>query len=233
MWGTAVNILAIIAGVALGQALQKGLPEKVKNVVMQALGLGVVMIGIEMGLATNNILIVLSSIVIGAVIGELINIESLLERLGERACAMLGGRSADSPYGKAFLAATLLYCVGAMAIMGALQSGLEGRHSILYAKSLIDGITAIMLTSTLGPGVLLSVVPVGLYQGGITLLAGWLEPFFVAEIIAEMKATGGLLIIGIGLNLLGFQRIRVGNMLPSILIALIVAAFLHQAGLIG
>ncbi|MBS3976648.1 MAG: DUF554 domain-containing protein [Syntrophomonadaceae bacterium] len=232
MLGTAVNILAIIVGVALGLALRKGLPERVINIAMQALGLGVVMIGIEMGLATNNILIVLTSIVAGAVVGELIGIECLLERLGERTYAMLGGKSADSSYGKAFLSATLLFCVGAMAIVGALQSGLEGRHDILYAKSLIDGITAIMLTSTLGPGVLLSVVPVGLYQGGITLLAGWLEPFFVTAIIAEMKATGGLLIIGIGLNLLGFQRIKVGNMLPAILFAMILAAMLHKAGFI-
>lgn len=174
-----------------------------------------------MAFATEHLIILLVSIVLGGVTGEVIGIEKYLNRFAAYLEKSLKGGSGQSGLAKGFVTATLIYCVGAMAIMGSLQSGLTGEHSILYAKSFIDGVTSVVLSSTLGIGVALSALPLFLYQGSITLLAGWIEPYIIEEAITEMKAAGGLLILAIGLNMLEIIRIRVGNLLPAVLYAVV------------
>ncbi|MDD4587675.1 MAG: DUF554 domain-containing protein [Heliobacteriaceae bacterium] len=218
MIGTVVNSGAIVAGALVGTLLQKAIPEKYKTTVMQGIGLAVVIIGIQMGLETKNPLIVVGALVLGALTGEAAGVEDGLEKIGRWLQGKIGSRHGNVVRG--FVTASLVYCVGAMAIMGSLQDGLTGDPSILYIKSILDGVTAIVFASTLGIGVAFSVVPVFLYQGSITLGAVYLQPFLEPAMIREMTATGGLLILGIGLNLLAITKIRVGNLLPGLLFAL-------------
>lgn len=225
MWGTIVNVAAIIAGGLLGKILGKGLPGNIRSTVMQAIGLGVLLIGVQMALATENITIVIISLVVGGIVGELIKLQSGLDNLGLYLESKFSKEEGSNTFAKAFVTASLVYCVGAMAIMGALESGLTGQHQTLYAKSILDGVSAIMFSSTLGIGVAFAAFPVLIYQGLITLLASWIQGLITAAVIAEMKATGGLLIFGIGLNLLKITDIKVGNLLPAILIAAILASF--------
>lgn len=224
MWGTVVNGLAVIAGGMLGKILGKGLPENIRSSVMQAIGLGVLLIGIQMALATENVIIVIISLVVGGILGELFKLQTGLDNLGLYLESKFSKGEKENSFAKAFVTASLVYCVGAMAIMGALESGLTGEHQTLYAKSVLDGVSAIMFSSTLGIGVAFAAIPVVIYQGTITLLASWLQGFMTAAVIAEMKATGGLLIFGIGLNLLQITNIKVGNLLPGILFAAILAS---------
>ncbi len=219
MIGTIVNAFAIIAGSLLGLLLKKGIPEGYKKTVMQALSLAVILIGIKSALQTDDILIVIISLAVGSVIGEFVGIESGLEKLGE----WIEGRfsTENGSVSKGFVTASLVYCVGSMAIVGSFESGLTGNHQTLFAKSALDGISAIIFASSMGIGVLLSFIPVFLYQGLLTVTAGLIKPFLVASVIAQMSATGGLLIAAIGINLLGIVKIRVGNMLPAIFIPLV------------
>lgn len=223
MWGTMVNGLAIVAGALLGRLLGKGLPENIRGTVMQALGLGVLLIGMQMAFATQNVIIVIISLVAGGITGEILRIEYWLNRFGERVQAMFARSPQENTFAQGFITASLVYCVGAMAIMGALESGLTGNHHTLYAKSVLDGVSAIAFASSLGSGVVFSALPVVIYQGSITLLASWLQHFMTAAVIAEMKATGGVLIFGIGLNILEIKTIKIGNMLPAILFAFFLA----------
>jgi len=221
--GTIVNAAAILAGAGLGLILRKGLPEKWQETIMHAIGLSVAIIGIQMALKTNNIIIVIISLVLGAIAGELLDIDKALNRVG----VWVGGKltsskdkgSAAAIIGQGFVATSLIYCVGAMAIVGSIQEGLTGDASTLYAKSILDGITAIIFAANMGVGVALSALSVVVYQGSITLLAGSMESIMSAAILAELTATGGILIIAIGLNMLKLLKIRIANMLPAILIA--------------
>lgn len=224
MLGTVVNVLAIVAGSLLGIVLGKGLPENIRATVMQAIGLGVLLIGGQMALATQNITIVIISLVVGGILGELIRLQQGLDNLGLYLEAKFS-KEENNTFAKAFVTASLVFCVGAMAIMGALESGLTGQHQTLYAKAILDGVSAIMFSSTLGIGVAFAALPVFIYQGLITLLASWIQVFMTEAVIAEMKATGGLLIFGIGLNLLKVADIKVGNLLPAILVAALLASF--------
>ncbi len=222
MTGTIVNTLTIILGSILGIILKKGLPDRVKDTLMHALGLGVLIIGFGMAFKSENLLIVLSSLVLGGILGEMINIELYLEKFGNYIQSKV---KSDSPIAKAFVTSTLIYCVGAMAIMGSLESGLTGDHSTLFAKSLLDGVTSLILSSTLGIGVIFSAIPVFLYQGGITVAATTVQGILTSSAIAEMTGTGGVLIVGIGLNLLDIKKIKIGNLLPAVFFALLIASF--------
>ncbi|MDD3839395.1 MAG: DUF554 domain-containing protein [Clostridia bacterium] len=220
LWGTIVNVIAIICGSILGTFLKGGLPEKYKNIVIQAVSLSVVIIGITMAIKSQNILIVIISLIIGGIIGELLKIEDRLQGIGEKIQSKFSGKG-DGRFVQGFITATLIYCVGAMAIMGALQSGLEARHDILYAKSMLDGITAIIFSSTMGIGVAFSAGPVLLYEGAIVLASSGLKAYMSDVVILEMAAVGGILIVGIGITMLDIKKINVGNMLPAIFIPLI------------
>ncbi|WP_096202893.1 DUF554 domain-containing protein [Bacillus sp. FJAT-45350] len=218
--GTIVNGLAIIIGALLG-TLIKNIPEGMKTTVMQAIALAVVILGINMGLKSEQFLIVIGSLVIGGILGERWQLEDRLNRLGKWLEKKIGAKE-DGAVAKAFVTATLIYVVGAMAILGALDSGLRGDHSILYTKSMLDGFSAIIFTSTLGIGVIFSAIPVVLYQGIIALFATKIDLFvpqgLMDAFILEMTATGGVMILAIGLNILGILKIRVANLLPAILV---------------
>jgi uncharacterized protein len=220
MTGTFVNAAAIIVGSLMGILLKKGLPDRLKGTLMQGLGLGVLLIGFRMAFQSENLLIVLASLVLGGIVGETINIELYLEKFG---LFIQSKVDENSSIAKAFVTSSLLYCVGSMAVMGALESGLTGNHTTLYAKSILDGVTSIIFASTLGIGVLFSAIPVLAYQGAITLAATLVQPILTTAAVAEMTGTGGLLIIGIGLNVLEIKTIKVGNLLPAILFALLIS----------
>lgn len=231
--GTIVNTVAIVVGSLLGKLLGKGLPENMKNTVLQGLGLGVFLVGASMALKTNEILVVLISLVLGGVIGEAIGIENKLEIAGQ---ALEEKVSANGDYGsvaKGFVTGTLIYCVGAMAILGPLESQLTGNNDILFAKSLLDGVMSIVLASTLGLGVAFSALAVLIYQGTIAVFAQWISQFITDPVIAEISSTGGLLIVGIALNILEIKIIKVGNLLPAILVAGFLAVFLTSYGFLG
>jgi len=214
--GTIVNALAIIVGGLVGMLFGKALPEKMKNTVIQGIGLAVILIGLSMALQSKNTLVVIASLVLGGILGEWIDIELRLQQLGQTLEKILAKGGKGGNFTKAFVSASLIYCVGAMAIMGSLESGLKGVHDILFAKAMLDGVSAIVFASSMGIGVLVSAIPVFLYQGGITLSATLLQGLLSAPVIAEMSATGGLLIVGIGLNILEIKEIKVGNLLPGI-----------------
>jgi len=226
LYGSVINAILIIIGSFIGLVLRKGLPENLKSTIMQGMSLAVILIGFQMALKSDDILVVIFSLGLGALIGETVDIEQKLENIGKWIEKRFSKDSKDD-FARAFVTSSLVYCVGAMAIMGALQSGLEGTHETLIAKGMIDGITSIVFTSTLGIGVMFSSAPVLIYQGGITLLAGWLNQFLSPEIIVEMSAVGGLLIAAIGFNILGMVKIRVGNLLPSIFLPIIIMQILN------
>lgn len=219
MLGTIVNTVAIVIGGIIGVLVKHGLKEKYKETIMQGLGLTVIIIGLMNALEAENLLLVILSIVIGSLVGEWIEIEEKLESFGNWAQRVLGREGSN--FSKGFVTASLLYCVGAMAIVGSLNSGLAGNHEILYTKAVLDGITAIVFASTLGIGVVFSAMPVFLYQGFITLTASNLAPFLIDSVKLNMSAVGGILIIGIAFNILDIKKIKVGNMLPSIFIPLL------------
>lgn len=218
MLGTIVNTVAILFGGLVGLLFGQAFPEKIKSTVIQGIGLAILLIGGSMALQTKNPLIIISSLVLGAIIGEWIDIELRLLYMGQWLERKLTKNGQGSGFVKAFITTSLMYCVGAMAIMGSLESGLTGMHNILFAKSMLDGITALIFASTMGIGVLVSALPVFLYQGSITMAAGLLQGLLSSQVIAEMSATGGLLILGIGFNILGFREIKVGNLLPAVFI---------------
>lgn len=224
MLGTIVNALAIIAGGITGLLFSRGIPEHYKVTVQNGVGLSVVLIGIKSALVADNLLVVIISIVIGSICGELARIENRLEQLGnylEKNVANRNGDTGESTFAKGFVTASLVFCVGSMAIVGSLESGLTGNHQTLFAKSVLDGVTSIIFASTMGLGVVFSAVAVFIYQGAITLTAVFMKSFLVATTVQEMTSAGGLLILAIGLNMLGLTRIRVGNMLPAIFMPLL------------
>ena len=219
MLGTIVNSVAIIVGAILGVIMRKGIKDEYKNTIMDGIALSVIVIGIMGAIKSENIILVIASIVIGAIIGEKIGIENKLNNLGEK----LQGSFAkgDSNFTKGFVTASLIYCIGAMAIIGSLESGIAGNHETLFAKSILDGISAIIFASTLGIGVAFSAIPVFIYQGSITLLSNSIKDFLTPEVINEMSAIGGILIMAIGITMLELRKIKIGNLLPAIFIPLI------------
>lgn len=228
--GTIVNAIAIIIGSLLGQTIN-GMKDNVKNSIVQVISLCVVVMGIKMGFASNNFIIVIFSIVIGTILGEWWALEDKLEGVGHRLEKWVG-KKGQGNISSAFVSATIIYCVGAMAILGALDSGIRYDHSLLLTKSLLDGFTAILFASTLGIGVIFSAIPVFLYQSAITMSAYFIQQFvnedLLEMIINELTATGGIMIIAIGINMLGLKKIRVANMLPSIIIVIIGVYLLHK-----
>lgn len=219
MLGTLVNCLAIIGGSLAGFILKGGIPERIKDTLMKALSLCILMIGISGAIKSGNTLLVIASMIIGGFIGELIDIDKGLKVLGDKIEEKLQGKGGKVSEG--FVTASLVYCVGAMAIVGALNSGLKGDYSILYTKSMLDGISSIMFTSTLGIGVALSAFSVFLYQGIITLAASLLQGVLTTTVILEVSAVGSLLILGLGLNMMEVTKIKVANLLPAILVPIV------------
>ena len=228
MLGTIVNAIAILIGGGLGLLLKKGFPQRIADTLMGAAGLVVVYIGIDGALEGSKTLVAVISMFVGGAIGSLIDIDKWMNRLGDKVQQLFtrGNASGENTFAQGFVSASLLFCIGAMAVVGSLQSGLVGDHSTLFAKSIIDAVSAVVFASTMGPGVLLSAVAVFLYQGAITLLAQVLEPLLTEAIIAEMTCVGSLLIIAIGLNLLKVTKIKVANFLPAIFLPILLMQFM-------
>jgi uncharacterized membrane protein YqgA involved in biofilm formation len=224
LFGSVVNAIGIIVGTFIGLLLRK-IPDQMKQTVMIAIGLSVVVLGIDMALKSDNFFIVIVSLVVGSLVGEWLRLEDYLHRIGTTLEQKIG-KSKSGNIAQGFVTATLIFVVGAMAIVGSLDSGLRQDHSVLLTKSMIDGFTSIVLASTLGIGVLFSALPVFLYQGGIALFANVIHQFLSDSLlnllIAELTATGGVLILAIGINMLGIKQIRVANLLPSILVVTII-----------
>ncbi|MFY4776206.1 DUF554 domain-containing protein [Metabacillus sp. RGM 3146] len=225
--GSIVNGAAIIAGTLIGLLLRR-IPERMKETVMNGIGLAVMVLGITMALKTTDIFYVIVSLVLGSILGEWMNLEGKLLAVGH----FLENKLKHFKTGnvaEGFVTATLIFVIGAMSIIGALDSGLRGDHAVLLTKSMIDGFTSIILASTLGVGVMISAVPVFLYEGCIALLANVIHQYINDELlkllISEITATGGVLILAIGINIMNIKAIRVANMLPSLFVIILLIAF--------
>ncbi len=219
MIGTLVNTGAVVIGSAIGLVVGSRLPERIKIILMQALGLAVVAIGLRMALEAQHVLLAIGCLLLGGVTGELLRIEQRLEGLAETLRRKL--RSDSSRFVEGFVNATLLYLTGAMTIVGSIRDGTVGDPSVLLLKSLLDSVASVALASSLGVGVMCSALPVLVVQGGITLLATHLAFLSEPAVLDAINATGGLLILGIGINLLEIGRIHVGNLLPALLYAIV------------
>lgn len=232
MFGTIVNCICIIGGCLIGLLLKGKLSDKISSTIMNGLALCALYIGISGALKGEDTLQIIICIAVGALIGELIDIDKRLNYLGKIIERRLNCRNTtkkedtgEVSIAEGFVTASLLFCVGAMAIVGALESGLRGDYTILFAKSVLDGVSAIIFTSSLGIGVMLSSMVVFIYQGIITILAGCISTILNDAIIANMSAVGSILIIGLSFNILGISKIRVANMIPAIFIPIIFGLF--------
>lgn len=225
MIGTIINASAIILAGLLGLLLRKGIPERINRTMQNGLALLTLIIGIQYGFKADNLAVVGFCLALGAVIGEWRQWEQRLEILGHRLEQRFG--SGDSQFTRAFISASLLFCVGAMGIIGSLENGLTGNYQILLVKSLLDGVFSLIFTASLGIGAIFSALPVFVYQGSISLAAGLVKPFLTGPIMNNITALGGVLIAGLGLNLLGLTRIRVANLLPGLLLVPLVMGLLR------
>ena len=221
---TLVNVVLVLIGGFVGLFLKKGISKRFSDLIMNAIALVTMVIGITFATASENMLVVIISLVVGALMGEGINIDKKLNQLGGLIKSKVKSESGN--VGEGFVTATLLFCVGSMAIMGSLDSGLRGDHTVLYTKAIMDGISALIFASSMGIGVLLSAVPILLYQGSITLLSSFIQPYLTQSMMTEMNAVGGILLIGLGISILGIKEIKVSNLLPALVIPVILLAFI-------
>jgi len=237
--GTLINAATVLVGSLLGSFLGSRLPEKMRQTVIGGLGLVTAVVGMQMALGTRNILLVMGSILVGGILGEWWQIEARLEAIGGWLEARVGERlrsTGERSVTRAFVAASLVFCVGPMTVVGSIQDGLTGDYRLLAIKSVLDGFAALAFSASMGPGVLLSILTIVVLQGGISLAAmsvgGVLgEVTRQTPWVIEMTATGGLLMLGISLLLLELRRIRVANLLPAILIAPLAQLALQALGL--
>jgi len=223
MIGTIANALAIISGGIIGLLFKNIIPEKISEALLKTTGLAVIGIGINLMLAGDNFTLLIISMVMGTIIGEGIDIEGKLDKFGTFVESKMKNKESNIALG--FVTCTLVYCVGSMAIVGSIQSGLTGNHEILFSKAVLDGITAVTFAATMGAGVVLSGISVLVYQGTITMLASLMQSLLSPVVVSEMTSIGGVIIMGIGLNFIIANRMRVGNMLPSIFIPIIYYLF--------
>jgi uncharacterized membrane protein YqgA involved in biofilm formation len=226
--GTIINALAILIGGALGLLFRKGFPERIAQTTLQVLGLFTLVVGVSMAIQGQELIMVLISLALGAGLGEWIDIEGRLDRFGhwlEERLHLTGKSPA-----KGFIYTSLLFCVGSMAIVGSISDGLKGDHSILVTKAMMDGIISIPFAASMGIGVLGSAVPVLLYQGSLTLLASKIQFFFTPAMVRELTSVGGVIVMGIGVNILGLQKVRVGNFIPALLF---IVSILYAKALFG
>jgi hypothetical protein len=233
MTGTIINLIAVIIGSLVGMFLGGRFPERVRQTVVAGLGLFTLGLGIQMFLKTEEILVVLGSLLVGALLGEWWQIETGLEALGRwlEGKFMRGGSAEQVRFVRGFLAASLLFCVGPMAILGSIEDGLTGNYQILAIKSTLDGFASLAFASSLGVGVLFSVFPLLVYQGALTLLAAQVQSVVTTQMMNEMSAAGGLILMAIAISgLLEIKKIRAGNFLPALVLAPLLVAVIHLFG---
>ncbi len=223
MIGTLVNAGAVIAGGTVGMLLNKSMPERFKTIYFQAVGLFTIAMGISMVYNLQHILIVVSSLAIGSLLGEWWNLEAGAERMSNYLKKKF--RIGSEKFSEGLITAFLLYCIGSMTILGAIQEGTGGSSDLLLTKSLMDGFSSVILASAFGVGVIVSFIPLLIFQGGLTLLAMYASSFFTTSIIQGLTAVGGILLIGLGINIMEIKKLRIMNMLPSLLIVVILLWF--------
>jgi len=219
MIGTLVNVATVIVGSLTGIVFKSRLPERFIKIFFQVIGLFTLYLGFSMALKSTHVLQMVFSLIIGAVIGESLHLDRGLEKFA--AVIKKRFKSTNERFSDGLLTAFLLYCMGSLTILGAIQEGMTGDAHLLFIKSLMDGVSSIALASGLGIGVLFSAVPLLIFQGGITLLAMWLGDFFPAVMITELSAVGGILLLGLGIDILGIKKIKVINMLPALVVIVV------------
>ena len=228
LYGTIVNVIGVLGGGLVGlfihKLMNKGIPTRYSDRIMQGIGLCTIYIAAGSLLDGSKTLVTVLSMVLGAVIGELLDLDGRITRIGQKLEAKFGG-SGQGSFVQGFLSATLLFCVGTMAILGSLDAGLRNDHATLLAKSVIDTISACIFASTLGLGVLFSAVPLFLYQGGITLLSSVVGPYLTEGVITEMNTVGSLLLLGLSLDLLGIKKLKLMNYIPAIFLPILLYQF--------
>ncbi|MDA3952359.1 MAG: DUF554 domain-containing protein [Bacteroidales bacterium] len=223
MTGTLINAAAIIVGSIIGIGINTKLPKRFIAIVFQAIGLFTLFIGVFMALKTNNMFLMVISIVTGGIIGEWINIDKYINRFGDTIKTKF--KSNNSRFSEGLVTAFLLFCMGSVTILGAIEEGLGGSPNLLLAKSVLDGVSAIALAAALGYGVAFSVIPLLIYQGGLTILASYFGDYFAESIIIELTGVGGLMLIGLGINILEIKQLKILNMIPALIIIVILSYF--------
>ncbi len=221
--GAIINAVAILIGGALGLLFRRGFPERMRQTALHVMSLFTFVVGMSMALQGQQLIVVLISLVLGAMVGEWVDIEGRLDRFGLWLERRL--RLTEKSPAKGFIYTSLLFCVGSMAIVGSIADGLTGDRSILVTKAMMDGIISIPFAATMGFGVLGSSIPILLYQGSLTLLASKLQSFFTPVMVGELTSVGGVIVIGIGINVMGLQRIRVGNLIPALPLIILILYF--------
>jgi len=224
--GTLINTAAVIAGAVLGTFLGNRLPERVRQTVMAGIGLITLVLGMQMAMGTGNILVVLASIVLGGMLGEWLRIEDALEGLGRKfeAAASRYPALTRGSFTKGFVTASLVFCIGPMTFLGSIQDGLTGNYRLLAIKSMLDGFVGLTFAASMGFGVAFAAVTVLVFQGALSLGAGLFSEILTDGMVTEMTATGGVIILGIGLLLLDVRKLRIGNYLPALVIAPLIEA---------
>lgn len=223
--GTLVNVAAILLGSLIGLLIKEKLPKKIIAIIFQVMGLFTLVLGISMSLKTEHFLIVIGSLVLGAVIGEWIDLDKYMNLWSQKLKARL--KIGNDKFTDGMITAFLLYCMGAMTILGAIEEGVQGSYDILLMKSLMDGISSIALASGFGIGVMFSSIPLLVYQGGLTLFSSFIGEHFTEVIISDLSATGGILLIGLGINILEIKKLKILNMVPALVIVVILSYLLY------
>lgn len=235
--GTIINVAAILIGATAGIVIKGGLSKRFEDTITSAIGLCTMFIGISgavagmlkvsgTGLETQDTMVMIISLIAGALIGEWIDIEKRLEAVGEWCKSKIPNQDGrDNTFVEAFVTSSLIFCVGAMAIVGSLEDGLNHNYSILFAKAVMDGVMSVIFAASLGIGVYFSAFPIAVYQGAITLLAGLVRPYLSDMVIGRMSFVGSILIFALGINLLFGKKIKIGNLLPAMFLPLVLQAF--------
>ncbi|HKM92146.1 MAG TPA: DUF554 domain-containing protein [Prolixibacteraceae bacterium] len=221
LFGTIVNVLAVIAGSMVGFFFNSKLPQRYVKIIFQAIGLFTLYIGITMTMKTGSLLVLIFSIVLGAALGEWIDLDRHINSFSNWIKTKI--KSDNATFSEGMITAFLLFCMGSMTVLGAFDEGTRGNSDLLIAKSVMDGFSSLALASALGIGVLFSIFPLILFQGGLTLLAWWLGNLMPTAVVNEMTAVGGLMLVGLGLSIMEIKKIKVINMLPSLIFAIIIA----------
>lgn len=216
MFGTLVNFVAVIVGSILGLIIHRNLSKRYVSLIFQIMGLITLVLGFKMALEGKQLLVIIFSLILGGLFGELIKLDEFINSLGDQVKKLT--KSKNDSFSEGLITAFLLFCVGSMTILGAIQEGMGGDPELLLIKSLMDGISSIALTVAFGIGVLFSAIPLLIFQGGLTLLASWVGEFIDPVVINEVTAAGGVILIGLGINLLEIKKIKIVNLLPAMLI---------------
>ncbi len=226
--GSLIDAGAIVVGGTIGLLLQKRFSAQIQKVVLQGIGLSTLLIGLQMAFKVENIIVLIFSLVLGGIVGELLNLESKLENLGDFLKRKVNSK--NTVFTDGFVIASVLLCSGAMSILGSINEGISGDRTVLLTKAVLDGVVAIAFASTYGLGVLFSALPILIYQGSITIASSYLQSFFTATMINQLSAVGGLLIVGIGINILGATKIKIMNLLPALFFVIFFTFLLEKIG---